>query len=100
VLWLTRNCGYGFSFYLFGEWVFAECSVGHEYRKDDRHYVRWGYDDSQSIWHRTWWLKIDWYWTKHLHTEGYLGWKVNYPFEDLQYSMIALRFVPIKYSKG
>jgi hypothetical protein len=100
VLWLTRNCGYGFSFYVFGEWAFSDCSIEHEHRKDDRHYIRWGWDDSQPIWTRTWWLKFDWYWTENWHTDGYLGWKINYPFEGSQYSMIAHRFVPIKYSRG
>lgn len=100
VLWLTRNCGYGWSFYVFGRWAYKATSVEHEHYVDERHYVRYGWDTSQSIWMRCWWLKIDWYWTEHLHTEGYLGWKVNCPFEGSQYSMIAHRFVPIKYSRG
>ena len=100
VYWLTRNCAYGWCFYVFGRWAFAECAVEHEQRKDDRHYIRYGWDDSQPIWCRTWWLKIDWYWTTHIHTDAYLGWKINYPFEGGQYSMIAHRFVPIKYSRG
>jgi hypothetical protein len=99
VLWLTRNCGYGFSFYWFGRWAFSDCAVEHEHRKDDRHYIRWGWDDSQPIWTRTWWVKIDWYWSEHWHTEGYLGWKISTPFEGGQYSMIAHRFVPIKYHR-
>jgi hypothetical protein len=100
VYWLTRNCAYGWCFYVFGQWAFSDCSIEHEHRRDDRHYIRWGYDDSQNIWCRVWWLKFDWYWTKHWHTEGYLGWKIDSPFEGGQYSMIAHRFIPIKYSRG
>ena len=97
VLWLMRNCGYGFSFYLFGAWAHKESSVEHEKYRDDSHYVRWGYDTSESILTRVWWLKIDWFISKHVHVEGYLGWKINYPFKsDSQYSMIAHRLVPFK----
>lgn len=101
VLWLTRNCGYGFSFYIFGDWAFKATSVEHFHCKDGRHYVRFGWDESQSIWTRVWWFKVDWYWSKRLHTEGFLGWKINESYPgDSQYSMIAHRFVPIKYSRG
>jgi hypothetical protein len=100
VYWLTRNCAYGWCFYVFGQWAFSDCSIEHEHRRDDRHYLMWGYDDSQPIWYRTWWIKIDWYWTERIHTEGYLGWKINFPFSGSQFSMIAHRLIPIKYHKG
>ena len=97
VLWLMRNCGYGFSFYLFGRWAYKNASVEHEKRRDDSHYVRWGYDASESILTRVWWFKIDWYLSKHVHVEGFLGWKINFPFKaEAQYAMIAHRLVPIK----
>lgn len=100
VLWLMRNCGYGWSFYMFGEWAYARCSVEHEYYRDERHYIRWGWDSSQPIWARVWWFKIDWFWSRCLHTEGYLGWKISWPFKGSQYSMIAHRLVPLKISRG
>jgi hypothetical protein len=100
VYWLTRNCAYGWCFYVFGQWAFSDSSVEHKHYKDDKHYIKWGWDNSQPIWCRTWWLKIDWYWTKHWHTDAYIGWKVSYPFSGSRYNMIALRFVPIKYSRG
>jgi hypothetical protein len=100
VYWLTRNCAYGWCFYVFGQWAFSDSSVEHKHYKDDKHYIKWGWDNSQPIWCRTWWLKIDWYWTKHWHTDAYIGWKVSYPFSGSRYNMIANRFVPIKYSRG
>ena len=97
VLWLTRNCGYGFAFYLFSNHAYRASSVEHEFTRGDDRYIRWGWDASRSIWTRPWWVKIDWYWTRHLHTEGYIGWKMNYPFPtDEQWAMIAHRLVPIK----
>jgi hypothetical protein len=101
VLWLTRNCGYGFSFYWFGKWAYKATSVEHEHYVDERHYVRFGYDKGQSIWTRTWWFKMDWYWTGWLHTEGYLGWKINWPIRDeTRYGMIGHRLVPFKIKLG
>jgi hypothetical protein len=100
VYWLTRNCAYGWCFYVFGQWAFSDSSVEHKHYKDDKHYIKWGWDNSQPIWCRIWWLKIDWYWTKHWHTDAYIGWKVSYPFSGSRYNMIANRFVPIKYSRG
>lgn len=97
VLWLTRNCGYGFSFYMFGRTVRRETSVERSICRDERHALRWGYDAGQSILTRVWWVKVEWFWSKHLYTEGYLGWKVGTPFKDeSQYSTIAHRLVPIK----
>jgi hypothetical protein len=99
VLWLTRNCSYGFSFFWFGNWANKSTSVEHQYYKDERHYIKFGYDRSKSIFTRTWWLKVDWYWTKHIETEGYVGWKINYPFkDDSLYGMIAVRLIPIRFS--
>jgi hypothetical protein len=97
VLWLTRNCGYGFSFYIFGKWAYRDTSVEHSLIKDDQHNLRWGWDSSQPWWNRTWWIKVDWYWCKWLYTEGYLGWKMTVPFpSESQYSMIAHRLIPFK----
>jgi hypothetical protein len=35
--------------------------------------------------------------SKHVHVEGFLGWKINFPFKaEAQYAMIAHRLVPLK----
>jgi hypothetical protein len=99
VYWLTRNCSYGFSFYWFGNSANKYSSIEHQYYRDERHYIKFGYDRSKSIFTRTWWLKVDWYWTKHLHTDAYMGWKISFPFEEEnRYGMIAIRIIPIKFS--
>lgn len=102
VLWLMRNCGYGFAFYLFGRKVYGSFWSKMEYHKDDNHYVRFGFEDNVDPVLNTWTLKFRWNWTKHWYSEGYLGWKV--PFEShedagLKRCMIANRIMPLKYQK-
>lgn len=99
VLWLTRNCSYGFAFYWFARDAHKSTWVEKGIYKDDDHYFRYGWDVSQPLWKRTWCVKFDWYWTKHLVSGGFLGWKINSGFPDgeIQHSMIAQRVIPINY---
>lgn len=75
VLWIYRNCGYGTAFWYFGATVNTsgvkeKCYSG----KDGRSLVI-GWDTSQGLWKRPWWIKSDRKITKHIEWNNYLGWK-------------------------
>ena len=96
VLWLTRNCAYGFAFYWFSKEANKETSVTYKkYIHGEKYFIA-GWDKSQPLWKRTWWIKCNWHWNKRFYSECYLGWKINSNFPtDKQYSMIANRLIPI-----
>ena len=87
VLWLTRNCSYGFSFWMLGRQVTPENWV---WVKMTNHF-RFGYDKSQSILTRTWCLKTDQsiWWI--FRWDVFMGWKVNESFDHPIQCMIANR---------
>jgi hypothetical protein len=95
VLWLTRNCAYGFAFFWFGKSIDLTQCEEKLHKKDEKHYYLFGWDKSQNILYRTWWFKCDWWWTKRLYVDAYMGWKVE-PERGIFFGMIANRCVPLK----
>ena len=92
VLWLARNCGYGFAFYVFGRKVVGKSCFKKIYRFDSQgHYVKYLVDKTRNVFLRPWSYKNTWKINKKLRWEVYLGWKINEDQERLQQCMIAHR---------
>lgn len=98
VLWLTRNCGYGFAFWCFG--VEVDSTHVHEksYQEPDGRTLTIGWDDSKSIWNRPWWIKSDRKISKHVEWNVYLGWKWWPDGNRIKRCMIANR-IAVKIKK-
>ncbi len=81
VLWLYRNCGYGFAYYVFGRTVRPPIKIKQINR--DCYYAQ----DSKGIWVYKCDSKIfdKWYW------KIYLGWKIDEQNKEAHRAMIATR---------
>ena len=81
VLWLYRNCGYGFAYYIFGRTIHPPIRI--EQINKDCYYAQ----DSKGIWA----YKCDsqikgrWFW------KIYLGWKIDKQNKESHRAMIATR---------
>ena len=84
VLWLYRNCAYGFAFYLFGRPVNGNDMT--MLKSEDNFAV--GYDKTKNIIVRPWIF----YYAKH-HINVFLGWKIDYAGNVTERAMIAGRVV-------
>jgi hypothetical protein len=90
VLWLTRNCGYGFAFWMFGKEVLSSNMVWVKNEKD----VRYGYDISENILTRAWMYKAHIHLFWRIYFDAFLGWKINdEPSTKPCQAMIANRVV-------
>lgn len=98
VLWLARNCGYGFAYYLFGADVAMSACEEKMYKKDDLHYIRFTWDTAKPLWRRPWCIKGNWYYfgSKRWHADIFLGWKFSKENVGRCHAMIANRATPIK----
>jgi hypothetical protein len=98
VMWLTRNCAYGFAFFVFGKEAKFETCVEKMKVRENGDYLRYGYDKGKSIFTRAWWFKFSWHYNNHVYADVYLGWKIDpYCGKKSQYSMIAHRPAFIKF---
>ena len=97
VLWIYRNCAYGFAFWVFGnvvntasakETIFVQKTTGRE--------LRIGWDTSKPVTNRPWWIKCDWKITNSMEWNVYLGWKWSKNKEANRRCMIANR-IAIKF---
>lgn len=78
VLWLTRNCAYGFGFYFFGRPSRGtDIVIKHCIDTADRKFV-FAYDGSKSVWTRPWILAVDVPIVGRLRTDIFIGWKMDY----------------------
>lgn len=96
VLWLTRNCAYGWAFFVFGKEANAK-NLKFVKRKDDGkgHYYYIAYDPTKSILVRPWVIKVEDYpIIGKLATNCYLGWKISLDTDRETLCMIANRVVP------
>ena len=84
VLWLYRNCGYGFAFYLFGRVVNGSDMT--MLKSEDNFAV--GYDKTKNIIVRPWIF----YYDKHC-INVFIGWKIDYTGNSPKMAMIAGRAV-------
>lgn len=94
ILWLTRNCAYGFCFWDFGT-ICKPSSIKWLVKED---HFRVGYDSSQgnSIWTAPFSIKLDSQINKYLRWKIYIGWKLPYGYSEEQNktgvrSMLAYR---------
>lgn len=92
VMWLYRNCGYGFAFYVFGREANGATYTYTINKKDAcGHYERCIHDTNDDIISRAWSFKSTWPITKHLRWEVYLGWKIDPDVDKECQCMIANR---------
>lgn len=98
VLWLSRNCGYGFAFYLFGNDSDMVTCKRKDFVKDDKHYVKIVWDEEKPLWRRPWTIKSDWYYFggNKWHLDAFHGWKLDETGNGKRHAMIANRLTPIK----
>lgn len=93
VLWLTRNCAYGFAFYGLG--IYSDSSKMHWVSDNEKESARFGYEKGTSILVRPWVLKssapICKIGNKILRWEVYLGWKIDPNSKGVVKNMIANR---------
>lgn len=98
VMWLYRNCAYGFAFYAFGRFANGTTFQGFDKRDEAGHrfYAIW--DTYESILTRAWSIKSSMPITKHIRWEVYLGWKVDPIVDEDRQCMIANR-IAFRYEK-
>lgn len=91
VLWLYRNCAYGFAFYVFGRFANGTTCKGFDKRDDAGHrfYAIW--DTYESVLTRVWSVKSSMPITKHIRWEVYLGWKIDPSVDEDRQCMITNR---------
>ena len=93
LLWIMRNCGYGFAYYLFS----AEGNISNvrfKYRKEyeNNDYFYFAHDISQPIYKRPWTCKFYKHLMGPIYIHGYLGWKIPHWHEEGKYrAMLANR---------
>ena len=88
VLWLYRNCGYGFSYYVTGIDVYKKDVV--EVKTDEKDGYTWFItddafcykDERPSFWG--------------LHWDNYVGWKFRWLEHDKERCMLAFRITPFQ----
>ena len=80
VLWLYRNCGYGFAYYIFGRDIIQPLQVSYG---DKRYYAV----DSNGVWV----FKNDSHIVGNLYWKVYLGWKIDIHSTVNHRAMIATR---------
>lgn len=94
VLWLTRNCGYGFAFYVFGRKVKQENVVITNNLDNGKDEFITLYDSSEDWLSRPWMLKMDVHIVGGFRINAFLGWKIDYTTPGMHMAMIANRIVP------
>ena len=87
VLWLYRNCAYGFAFYLFG--ITASGADIVFYRRDSEAVIC--YDKTKDTWNRPWLVALDIPLVGDVHLDVMAGWKLAYSEGVPRRSMIAGR---------
>lgn len=102
LLWLTRNCSYGFSFFLLGKLIDGKNMTILKYAADNEgHKMYFAADMSKPLWNRPWVLKSTMPINKKLRWEIFAGWKIN-PLEEkskvqrMIAHRIAFRFIKRK----
>ena len=92
VMWLSRNCAYGFAFYAFGRNRAGSDLVAIRERSlEDGQYIHFYWDKHENIFTRTWSLKTNWHINKNLRWEVYAGWKIDPSSQNRRQCMIAVR---------
>ena len=94
VLWLTRNCGYGFAFWCFGRTVdMKDITI-----KDIGDREKFLYDEHENILTRVWSYKNSNLITDKIELNVYMGWKVNEGDIGPKQCMVATRPIAIRFN--
>ena len=94
VLWLTRNCAYGFAFWGFGREVDGKNMV---YIRDEEG-MRLAYDKSRNILTRPWAYQDERHLFGNVYLNLYIGWKINKD-NTVKQCMIATRIFAVHFKK-
>lgn len=95
VLWLSRNCAYGFAYYLLNANGNIEDLYIKQQNVDSTGELIIAYDKKESILTRPWTLKFYKHIVGPLYIHGYLGWKIPIWHDNGRYNaMLANRLVP------
>jgi len=96
VLWIMRNCAYGFAYYIFsatGKIEDLKFLANKDYGNGN-HFV-FAYDTSKNFLVCPWTCRFYIHLVGKLHITGYCGWKIPFWHEQGEYrAMIANRIVP------
>ena len=95
VLWLTRNCAYGFAFWCFGRKIDSKNIVYIKQESD----CRILYDKSNNILTRAWTWHDERKLFGKVHLKVYAGWKIN-DDPGIKQCMIACRIIAFKFEKS
>lgn len=101
VFWLSRNCGYGFAYYLFGVTVNGKNMklVYGKYQKDEGRKGELWVEKNKNILLAPFTIKNDLlFFNNKLEFNWYLGWKISTSFYESHRAMIANR-ISIRKSK-
>ena len=98
VMWISRNCAYGFAFWCFGNTVNTAGVKEKVIMQSKNHSLTLGWDTSKGIFTRPWWIKSDRKISKHLEWNTYLGWKWWNSGTEKKRCMVANR-VAVRISK-
>jgi len=94
VMWLYRNCAYGFAFWCFGRMIDGK---NMKYTKNEE-FIKFGYDTSRNILTRPWTYKnSSKFFGDRLEWNIYIGWKIDDGLDSTQQCMIAMRIFSIKF---
>ena len=94
VLWLTRNCAYGFAFWGFGRKVDGKNMV---YIRDEEK-LRFSYDKSRNILTRPWSYQDERHLFGNVYLNIYIGWKISKD-DTVRQCMIASRPFALHFEK-
>lgn len=96
VLWLMRNPGYGFAFWIFGkEGKIENMKILFNQDPGGDHEFTFAWDTSKNILVRPWTCRFYQKILPKFFITGYIGWKIPYWQEDGEYkAMLATRIVP------
>lgn len=93
VMWLSRNCGYGFAFWCFGRMVDSN-NIEYKFKKDGESLL---YDKSKSILTRTWSYKNERNIFGNVYWNLYIGWKVDNGMSGKMQCMVAIRILAFEF---
>lgn len=92
--WLTRNCGYGFAYYIFGI-TFDPSKIKYIENKNGMYLL---YQSGSGLWNTRWSYKDDRYFCKYIRWCNFMGWKIDRNSKEPHRAMIATR-ITIRFGK-
>ena len=95
LLWIYRNCAYGFAMYLLGTKGRQDNMIYPRFKTDEKDEFVFGYDKTRNILVRPWTCRFYKRIIGSFYLTGYLGWKIPWwNINDYYQAMIANRIAP------